>query len=116
MDLVKKIVKGIKHMGGGKKHKHGHRHKRKHKEVHAEPKSRAEILKEILDKEEDEEKREYILERMLDSISHEVDSKGGVYGMDGDTVAAIMSYYLEDDIRYKKIMEKTLKKKNTFVK
>lgn len=54
--------------------------------------------------------REIIEDKLLDFIEEEVNKNGGLYGMDGETFSDILSYYLENDPKFKYKLEKELKK------
>ncbi len=54
--------------------------------------------------------REIIEDKLLDFIEEEVNKNGGLYGMDGETIGDILSYYLDNDPRFKYKLEKELKK------
>ncbi|MEG1870712.1 MAG: hypothetical protein RR192_01785 [Peptostreptococcaceae bacterium] len=53
---------------------------------------------------------EIFKDKLLDFIEEEVNKDDGVYGMDGETLSDILSYYLDNDPRFHSKLEKELKK------
>ncbi len=74
-----------------------------------EKEKREELEEEI--REREELTREILEEYILDIIEDEVDKRGGIEGLDGETISDILSYYIANDPRFQIKLQKELRRK-----
>ncbi len=71
-----------------------------------EKEQREEMEEEI--RERDELLREIVEEYLLDIIEDEVERRGGIGGLDGETISDILSYYMDNDPRFQLKLQREL--------
>ena len=90
----------------GNKKKRKKRKKRINKHMTREERVKADEEEERRDREE--LMNEIMEESILDIIEDEIDRRGGINGLDGETISDILSYYIANDSRFELRLQREL--------